>query len=194
LTTPRSQDGALKPASAFLSAGFRYLGSCPRAAGWSAATLCFGTNPPCWGGLMTSVDRGRPEGAGPRSERRDCEGFRMTAHGDGSACTGAVVRKPPGKEPAGDDVPTVPRVLWRFDCGVDGGREAPERGRGVMAAAGGSWARLSANDDGGEVGAVESAAGQLSNRASPWPGCDQRETRLMMRVGDVATAFMRCRS
>ena len=38
----RSQDGALKPASAVLSAGFRSLGSCPRAAGWSAATLCHG--------------------------------------------------------------------------------------------------------------------------------------------------------
>ena len=25
----------------------------------------------------------------------------MTAHRDDSACTGAVVRKPPGKEPAG---------------------------------------------------------------------------------------------
>jgi hypothetical protein len=72
----------------------------------------------------------------------------MTAHRDGSACTEAVVRKPPGKEHAGDDVPTVPRALWRFDCGVDGEREAPERGREVMAAAGGSWARLSANDDG----------------------------------------------
>jgi hypothetical protein len=27
-----------------------------------------------------------------------CEGFRMTAHRDDSACTGAVVRKPPVKE------------------------------------------------------------------------------------------------
>jgi hypothetical protein len=26
----------------------------------------------------------------------------MTAHGDGAACTGAVVRKPPRNEPAGD--------------------------------------------------------------------------------------------
>jgi hypothetical protein len=30
----------------------------------------------------------------------------MTAHGDDSACTGAVVRKPPVKERAGDEVPT----------------------------------------------------------------------------------------
>jgi hypothetical protein len=30
-----------------------------------------------------------------------CEGFRMTAHRDASACTGAVVRKPPVKERAG---------------------------------------------------------------------------------------------
>src|SRR5450631_1306808 len=29
-----------------------------------------------------------------------CEGFRMTAHHDDSACTGAVVRKPPVKERA----------------------------------------------------------------------------------------------
>jgi hypothetical protein len=31
----------------------------------------------------------------------------MTAHRDGSACTGAVVRKPPVKERAGDEVPMV---------------------------------------------------------------------------------------
>jgi hypothetical protein len=31
---------------------------------------------------------------------RLCEGFRMTAHHDDSACTGAVVRKPPVKERA----------------------------------------------------------------------------------------------
>ncbi len=36
-----------------------------------------------------------------------CEGFRMTAHRDGSACTGAVVRKPPVKERAGDEVAMV---------------------------------------------------------------------------------------
>ena len=48
-----------------------------------------------------------------------CEGFRMTAHRDGSACTGAVVRKPPVKERAGDEVPTVTRALWRFDRGVE---------------------------------------------------------------------------
>jgi hypothetical protein len=38
---------------------------------------------------------------------RFCEGFRMTAHRDGSACTGAVVRKPPVKERAGDEVAMV---------------------------------------------------------------------------------------
>src|SRR6266700_4908919 len=42
--------------------------------------------------------------------------------------------------------------------------------------------------------AVESAAGQSSDRASPYPVFDQRETRLTMRVRDVATALMRCRS
>src|ERR1700688_4250 len=77
-----------------------------------------------------------------------CEGFRMTAHREDSACTGAVVRKPPGKEPAGDDVPMVPRALWRFDRGVDGGRETRERGGQVVAGAGVSRARLSTDDDG----------------------------------------------
>jgi hypothetical protein len=59
---------------------------------------------------------------------RCCEGFRMTAHRDDSACTGAVVRKPPVKERAGDEVRTPRRALWRFDRGVDGVREARERG------------------------------------------------------------------
>src|ERR1700747_709844 len=31
-----------------------------------------------------------------------CSGFRMTAHRDGAACSGAVVRKPARNEPAGD--------------------------------------------------------------------------------------------
>jgi hypothetical protein len=77
-----------------------------------------------------------------------CEGFRMTAHRDGSACTGAVVRKPPVKERAGDGVPTVTRALWRFDRGGDGGRKTRERGRQKMACAGGSRARLSRDEDG----------------------------------------------
>jgi hypothetical protein len=47
----------------------------------------------------------------------------MTADRDDSACTGAVVRKPPVKERAGDEVRTVTRALWRFDRGVDGGRK-----------------------------------------------------------------------
>jgi hypothetical protein len=33
----------------------------------------------------------------------------MMARGDITACAGAVVRKPPGKEPAGDEVPTMAR-------------------------------------------------------------------------------------
>jgi hypothetical protein len=61
LTTPRSQDGALKPASAFLSAGFRSLGSCPRAAGWSAATLCIGTKRTCRHGRVLSAIGGKAE-------------------------------------------------------------------------------------------------------------------------------------
>jgi hypothetical protein len=52
-----------------------------------------------------------------------CEGFRIAAHRHDSACAGAVVRKPPGKEPAGDDVqgdarytapgPTAPQAPFR---------------------------------------------------------------------------------
>ena len=38
-----------------------------------------------------------------------CEGFRMPALTNGSSHTGAGVRKPPGKEPARDGHPTVPR-------------------------------------------------------------------------------------
>ena len=38
---------------------------------------------------------------------RFCEGFRMTAHRDGSARPGVVVRKPPVKERAGGEVPMV---------------------------------------------------------------------------------------
>ena len=69
---------------------------------------------------------------------RCCEGFRMTAHRDGSACTGAVVRKPPVKERAGDEAPTVTRGLWGFDRGAGGGRKARERAGEVKAGAGGS--------------------------------------------------------
>jgi hypothetical protein len=46
----------------------------------------------------------------------------------------------------------------------------------------------------GEDCLVENAASYLSGRAPPWPDCDQRETRLTMRVRDVVTALMRCRS
>src|SRR5260370_13786985 len=79
---------------------------------------------------------------------RVCEGFRMTAHRDDWACTGAVVRNPPVKEPAGDEVQMVTRALWGFDRGVDGGRWGQERGGQVMAGAGGARARLSSHDDG----------------------------------------------
>ena len=76
-----------------------------------------------------------------------CEGLRMTAHRDGSACTRAVVRKPPMKERAGEEVPAVPRALWRFDRGVGVGRRPRERGREEMAGGGRSRARLSGDDD-----------------------------------------------
>ena len=42
LTTPRFSGRGSPPAIGVLSAGYRPLGSGPRAAGWSAATLCFG--------------------------------------------------------------------------------------------------------------------------------------------------------
>ena len=72
----------------------------------------------------------------------------MTAHRDDSACTGAVVRKPPVKEPAGDEVPAVTRAPWRFDRDVDGEREARERGGQVLAGADGSRALFCTDEDG----------------------------------------------
>jgi len=76
LTTPRSQDGALKPASAVLSAGFRSLGSCPRAAGWSAATLCLGTKQPTF-----DVRRSVAKGAKPDITRTAQSGREWTQTG-----------------------------------------------------------------------------------------------------------------
>ena len=72
----------------------------------------------------------------------------MTAHRDDAACTGAVVRKPPVKERAGDEVRTPRRALWRFDRGVDGVREARERGGELKAGAGGSLALFSTDKHG----------------------------------------------
>jgi hypothetical protein len=43
------------PAIAVLSIGYQSLGSCSRAAGWSAATLCLGTKQTFQGGLTMSV-------------------------------------------------------------------------------------------------------------------------------------------
>jgi len=48
------------------------------------------------------------------SKGRVCEGFRMTAHRDDAACTGAGVRKPPGKETAVRDAGGW-GALWRFE-------------------------------------------------------------------------------
>jgi hypothetical protein len=60
-----------------------------------------------------AVSSGQTRGVDSRgTDGRFCEGFRMTAHRDDSACTGAVVRKPPVKERAGDEVPTVRQALW----------------------------------------------------------------------------------
>jgi hypothetical protein len=55
--------------------------------------------------------RGRAGRKLPSRKVRFCEGFRMTAHRDDSACTGAVVRKPPMKETALGERGAVPRAL-----------------------------------------------------------------------------------
>ena len=49
------------PAIAVLSIGYQPPGSCSRAAGWSAATLCFGPNAKCRRALNLSAFRGIPE-------------------------------------------------------------------------------------------------------------------------------------
>ena len=72
----------------------------------------------------------------------------MTVHRADSACTGAVVRKPPVKERAGDEVRMLWRAPWRFDRGVDGEREVRERGGQVMPGADGSQALFCTDEDG----------------------------------------------
>jgi hypothetical protein len=117
------------------------------------------------------------------------------AHRDGSACTGAVVRKPPVKERAGDEVPMVMPGYGDLIAVLAGETQGARAWRLVE---GGRWwvglclAPMSMAF--GASCAVERPDGDLSGRASPWPGCDQRETRLTLRVGDVAAALMRCRS
>ena len=59
------------PAIAVLSIGYQSLGSCSRAAGWSAATLCIGTFETCRPALKKSAYRGRPEVIVGGSKRRD---------------------------------------------------------------------------------------------------------------------------
>src|ERR1700761_1607211 len=56
----------LSSATTVLSTGYRPLGSCSRAAGWSAATLCVGTFETCRPILPMSVHRGRPEVGWPQ--------------------------------------------------------------------------------------------------------------------------------
>ena len=60
----------------------------------------------------------------------------MTAHRDDTACAGAVVRKPPGKEPAEDELPTVTRALWGFDRAAVGVRKSAELDDDVIVPAG----------------------------------------------------------
>ena len=52
----------------------------------------------------------------PDQHACSCEGFRMPAHRNGGAGTGAGVRKPPGKERASSGGKRAPRVLWGFRC------------------------------------------------------------------------------
>jgi hypothetical protein len=54
----------------------------------------------------------------------NCEGFRMTARHGVAAGIGAVVGKPPVKEPAGVCAMGVPRLLWGFGaaCGAGSAR------------------------------------------------------------------------
>ncbi len=59
--TPRFSGRGLSTAITILSAGYRPLGSCSRAAGWSAATLCVGTFRTCWGNLTMSALEGRTD-------------------------------------------------------------------------------------------------------------------------------------
>lgn len=119
----------------------------------------------------------------------------MTAHRDGSACTGAVVRKPPVKERAGDEVPMVMAGYGDLIAVMAGDARRESMAvscRWRLVGLGLSLAPMSMAF--GTSCAVERAEGHLSGRASPWPGCDHRETCLTIRVGDVAAAFMRCRS
>jgi hypothetical protein len=53
-----------------LSAGFRSLGSCPRAAGWSTATLCIGTKRECQNAPGISEAGGRPAAPSACQPRR----------------------------------------------------------------------------------------------------------------------------
>src|ERR1700726_2364136 len=59
--TPRFSGRGLSTAITILSAGYRPLGSCSRAAGWSAATLCLGTFETWRPEQRMSVHRGGPE-------------------------------------------------------------------------------------------------------------------------------------
>jgi len=68
LTTPRFSGRELSTAITILSARYRYLGSCSRAAGWSAATSSNGTFETCQRPLKWSAREGRPELISARSK------------------------------------------------------------------------------------------------------------------------------
>ncbi len=60
----------------------------------------YGTKQTYQGGLTMPALEGKTDVPREPGHFRFCEGFRMTAHREDSACTGAVVRKPPVKERA----------------------------------------------------------------------------------------------
>ena len=68
-----------------------------------------------------------------KDDVRFCPGFRMPAHRDGAACTGAGVRKPPKNEVAGSWAPAKQRPLSEFNAGaaLDGKRDASMRRRAM---------------------------------------------------------------
>ena len=66
LTRPPFSGRELSTAITILSPGYRYLGSCSRAAGWSAATSCIGKFETCRRLPRMSVHWGTPEVTGDR--------------------------------------------------------------------------------------------------------------------------------
>ena len=112
-----------------------------------------------------------------------CEGFRMTAHPSRREWHGAVVRKPPGKEPAGSWGDRAVRRAMAISIrrggltgpGEAGDRliQAPDRRVRLKGAAVSRWSRAACD--------VIRGGGQQSGRAAALPVSDRREGRVMMR-------------